>query len=267
MSVIPRKSASLLVCAARGLTAYSVLLLKRGAGAHFLPNTTVFPGGVCEEADASSRVAALRETFEESGLLLARNAQQKATGGRWGWAAPQDGQGREGQQRVARDASEFTALVKEPPTLVPWTRWITPAHLKYRFDADFFVTTVEREMAVQHDRKEMVEGAWHTPAEALRLHDEGSLVLPHTTWYTLHELATQYGTQEKLQGELERRLQTCRTSTPLLAFLTSNGAVLLPGDEQYPYAAVPSGSRHRLEPHILKNGVKSYTIERHTVTK
>jgi len=106
-----------------------VLLLRRNANSSFVPNAWVFPGGVVEQQDASTREAAARETFEEAGVRV------------------------------------------DAETLVPTSRWITPAGIPKRFDTWFFLAEVAREVAITIDGAEIVESMWIAPADALARRD------------------------------------------------------------------------------------------------
>jgi 8-oxo-dGTP pyrophosphatase MutT (NUDIX family) len=184
-----------------------VLMLRRSMAASFLPGAYVFPGGVVDAEDAIGHpdfvsgmtdarasqllgvtsgglaywVAAVRECFEEAGLLVAtqRVVEWRAKRVRWASAIKQsplldarrlaahrvallDQHVSFGQ--VARDES-ITIVADQ---IVPWSRWITPIGGTRRFDTRFFVTRapVHSQIGVL-DEREMTHAQWFTPDEAL----------------------------------------------------------------------------------------------------
>ncbi len=190
-----------------------VLLLKRHGNSRVLGGIHVFPGGKLDRADctvAADRldqpaealhlalaepgldaatacglhVAALRETFEESGLLLGLTApasrlaelRQKVQSG----AGFLEATGELGLHRLATR------------TLHPWSRWITPRMPSVsdrRFDTRFFVAAAPAGQDVEVDAHEVTEGTWLEPAEALRRYWEGRLGLVPVQIMTLVQLA------------------------------------------------------------------------------
>ena len=134
----------------RGL---EVLLQRRDARSRFMPDVYVYPGGALDDADhalagdparvtgapedaqdAALRVAGLRESFEEAGLLLSE-APIVADLALW----------REDRQQVQQDARAFGALLTRLSArlpldkLTPFARWITPVIEPRRFDATFYL--------------------------------------------------------------------------------------------------------------------------------
>ena len=193
-----------------------VLLLKRTAAMKFAPGAYVFPGGSVDPADygaeigwqgpsaaefgarlgASAEVAralvcaAVRETFEESGVLLAGppGAGPLATPSGPSWEA----------DRMAVAAGTLTlaellsrrGLVLRADLLVPWARWITPDGEPRRFDARFFAAALpEGQEAVGHEA-EADHVAWLRPADALRAAKAGEISLLPPTATTLNDFAS-----------------------------------------------------------------------------
>lgn len=167
-SPAPRDSASVLVLDG-STTPWRVLMMRRPGGSDFAPGAWVFPGGSVGLDDAAqsdgARAAAVRELWEEVGLLLAWSR----SGGRRRLATTADAV----RVREAVDsglgfwpALEELGLVAAPERLVPLTRWITPSRVRRRFDTRFY--------AVRAPRQEVVAAAgevsawrWVTAAEAL----------------------------------------------------------------------------------------------------
>src|SRR5438445_8196794 len=134
--VIPRPSATVLLV--RGGEPWELLLMRRPGGADFAPGAYVYPGGTVHAEDSSwgdeIAGAAIRELFEEVGVLLAR------AGGRF----VRDRDCELVRARLAAgdsfvDALRANGLEPAVDRLVLLTRWVTPAMLSRRYDARFYI--------------------------------------------------------------------------------------------------------------------------------
>ncbi len=257
-----------------------VLLTKRAAGLSFMGGLWVFPGGRMETSDLSPELAArsdqasivetasrmldadagsidvdtargllmaaCRETFEESGVLLAR----PRGGGDWG----SERLARVAARRMAAaaDATEFARLLVDEDLLldverlVYWSHWITPSFEKRRFDTRFFALTVPPDQEASVDRGELTHHAWLTES-AVRTHlASGEMKMAPPTRATLQDLWTSH----RLHGGLAAMLQAERTRTvpPILPKMVEVSAedleIVLPWDEQY--AQTPGEGCQRL---------------------
>lgn len=90
---------------------------------------------------------------------------------------------------AARETLEETGLVLDPGDLVPWSRWITPAHEPRRFDTRFFAVRAPADAEPVVDGVELVAARWAEPAEALRRRGEGDWPIIAPTAFQLHRLA------------------------------------------------------------------------------
>jgi 8-oxo-dGTP pyrophosphatase MutT (NUDIX family) len=150
---------------------FELLMLQRHAKSSFMPNAWVFPGGMVEEGDvalareladgstlAAMRVAAVRETFEESGVWL---------------GAPLDAP-EERRKRLLAGEVRFRDLLAEAPVdfeqLVWTSRWITPVGVPKRFDTYFFLVRVPSGTVATAEQNEAVDVTWIPPAAALEQH-------------------------------------------------------------------------------------------------
>lgn len=179
-------STVILVRDAPGLT---VLMVRRHEAMAFGASAWVFPGGKVSGADASGpaggpddhyRLAAIRETFEETGLLIARRPDgSPATAG--DCVALQS-------MRAQVEASPglFPAMLREAglhpalDQLTPFAHWITPPFEKRRFDTRFFLAAAPPEQVALHDGREAVDHAWLSPGDILdrRTRGEARLMFP-----------------------------------------------------------------------------------------
>jgi 8-oxo-dGTP pyrophosphatase MutT (NUDIX family) len=174
---VPRAASTILLLR-DGPTGLEVFMVVRHHEIDFASGALVFPGGRMEAADAALarqsapvsdgldetaqalRIAAIREAFEECGVLLAR---------------PKGDERMVATERVsALDRSATFAelmagegLAPAIDALVPFARWITPAFLPKRFDTHFFLALAPPGHALAHDGREAVDSIWIAPRAAL----------------------------------------------------------------------------------------------------
>jgi 8-oxo-dGTP pyrophosphatase MutT (NUDIX family) len=207
--------------------ASTILLLRDGSGADgievfmmvrhyeidFASGALVFPGGSIDAGDQeiiakpelyagsdgldtstlNFRIAAIRETFEESGILLARRrGSNQLIDAAWAGEiaashrAPMcDGEVSFAQILVQQD------LVLALDLLVPYAHWITPEKMPKRFDTWFFLAAAPPEQVGAHDGKESTDSIWVSPREALAGGDSGRFKLPFPTTRNLIKLGKQ----------------------------------------------------------------------------
>ncbi|MFI1186337.1 NUDIX hydrolase [Streptomyces californicus] len=187
--------------------------------------------GVATVTEAQAVVcAAVRETFEEAGVLLAGPTAGSVVGDTTGddWEADREA-------LVARDLSfaEFLdrrGLVLRSDLLGAWARWITPEFEPRRYDTWFFVAALPegqrtRDVSTEADRTE-----WIAPAEAARRYDAGELLMMPPTVTTLRAL-TPYRTAAEALGAAEDQ-----DMTPVLARARLEGDELVlswPGHDEF----------------------------------
>lgn len=158
--VVPRPSATVLLV--RDADPWELLMVQRPGGADFAPGAYVFPGGAVHGDDRSFpdelRAAALRELFEETGILLAVGASAPA--------AARVRQQVEGGWSFA-DAVKGAGLTPDFDGLVMFARWVTPSLLRRRFDARFYLASMPEGQAVRPQDGEVVDWRWVSPRRAL----------------------------------------------------------------------------------------------------
>jgi len=136
--------------------------------------------------------AAIRETFEECGVLLARDETGSLIRFSEGETAGRFATHRLGlleNKLSLRELAERETLCYAPDLLVPYAHWITPEVESKRFDTRFFLCRHPQGQAPYHDNMEMTKSLWITPAKALEEHEEGRILLMPPTLKTLEELS------------------------------------------------------------------------------
>ncbi|SFU74204.1 MBL fold metallo-hydrolase [Halomonas korlensis] len=210
MEIRPAATLALVRDAEQGL---EILLLQRTWEAVFLPGYFVFPGGAVDARDTACQeimtgigdasisqtmsldeggadylIAAVRECFEEAGLLLAVDRQGRM---------PVDDDAVLPMQRDALNRAEvsFFAFCRERGLSLPLDRlaylghWVTPKGPPRRFDTRFFVTVAPDDQRVRPDGAEVIDHAWLRPQQALEDHRCGRRQLSFPTRRTLRILA------------------------------------------------------------------------------
>lgn len=236
-SVEPLASASvMLLDPARGQDEpFGLFLLKRRTGSSFMPDRFVFPGGKVEPldgaeplADQTLRTCALRELWEEAGVILASDAAA---------AAALDGPSRrealaglETGRTGLGQALAGLGLKPDLAGLAPYGRWITPTARPKRFDTTFYVALMPRGQKAACDHKETSEGLWLGPAQALAENQAGNVELAPPQVRLLGELATHASLDDLLESMRQPDL------TPVEPVLWINGkerVIMLPWDPDY----------------------------------
>lgn len=196
-----------------------VFMMRRSQKASFAADAYVFPGGAVDPEDHDSFwtqpeggldveeanrhlkvdqgglgywIAAIRECFEESGLLLARNsAGQMVDLESAGLADEYD----KLRQRLNGGEIDFVELCRQRHLhpaldhLAYLSRWITPADAPRRFDTRFFVAVGPKAQVASHDNQELVDHLWLSPHEALIGQASGKMMMVYPTMATLQLLA------------------------------------------------------------------------------
>lgn len=195
-----------------------VFMLRRHPSTAF-GSVHVFPGGVVDAADhdpaldercpnlddaqASAQlgvpsggrafwVAAVREAFEEAGVLLARTP----TGGAVRFDEHPDTEARFDTHRRALHAGErslLDVLAEEGLTLAVgevryFSHWITPEGEPKRFDTRFFLARAPEGQAYAHDDRELIGSEWVRPGDALRRHRQGDFAMIGPTIVSLRDI-------------------------------------------------------------------------------
>jgi 8-oxo-dGTP pyrophosphatase MutT (NUDIX family) len=261
----PRPAASLVLLrdAPRGL---QVLLLERPTEDRVLAGARVFPGGKLDREDADEAllarfgvapaalharlgepeldpgeaaalfVAAVREAFEETGVLLARDVDEaRAQRAR---ALRREGLGF-GEVLASLGLSLDASLMN------PWSRWVTPkvpSQMRRRFDTRFFVARLPEGQVAAHDPSEAVAADWMGPREAIERYWAGEIDMAAPQIMTLAHLS-RFADVDAAMADAAARVPPVIRPEP---FETPTGRLLCyPGDPRHPVAvrAMPGPTR------------------------
>ena len=211
----PRDAATVMLLRPAGGHGLEVYLLRRRSSMAFAPGAVVFPGGSVDARDADTDVgwagpdaaewgrlldapaglagvlvcAAVRETFEESGVLLAGPAAGPVVGS----TAGQDWEtGRAALLAGSTSLAGLLAgwgLVLRSDLLRPWSRWVTPVTEERRYDTRFFAAALPPGQQARDVSGEADRAGWFRPEEALAAARRGEIMLLPPTAVTLGELA------------------------------------------------------------------------------
>lgn len=182
------REAATLALVRDGAEGPEVLLLRRTMDVVFLPGFDVFPGGAVSDQDdlPVDRTAALRECFEEAGILVIRGADGELATHTVAELA--DRQQLDAGTQVFRDYCRRLDLNPATQDLIYLGRWITPPGLPRRFDTRFFLAPVPPGQSAHPDGTETVAGVWLTPEQALAEHARGERLMVPPTLGTLRQL-------------------------------------------------------------------------------
>ncbi|MEE2764521.1 MBL fold metallo-hydrolase [Marinobacter sp.] len=232
-----------------------VLLLQRTWDAVFLPGYFVFPGGAVDQQEAKARahahgpedaeisqtmsldeggadymLAAVRECFEEAGILLAADRNGQLIGG--------DHPVHQDRDAVFRGELSLAQLCQRHGLSVPLDRlaylshWTTPPGPPRRFDTRFFVTTAPAGQIASHDGTETIDHLWINPTQALEDHRSGKRLLGLPTLRTLRVLSD-FDTTEALMRYAHANPPEAYPSEPWPARKKDKPITLEPGSPAY----------------------------------
>lgn len=197
MVLVPRPAATLILLrdSAEGP---EVLMMQRAKASAFLGGAYVYPGGALDPADSDSKrilgkcdehllpykVAAVRECFEESGILLLHERDGREI-------SPE-----RAESLMQHRSGSFAELLEredlyiDAERLALYGHWVTAPGAPRRFDARFFVAIAPAGQEGSHDENEAVHQIWVTPREALARGERKEIELVFATRTTLTHLAT-----------------------------------------------------------------------------
>jgi 8-oxo-dGTP pyrophosphatase MutT (NUDIX family) len=255
MSTIPVTplAAATLLLLRDGAAGLEVLMTTRHAEAGFAGGAMVFPGGkvnIADEAYANRhaaafglepralafRVAALRETYEESALLVARRPGETAVMSAAEIAALHHRHGGQVSFPALLDAGEI-----EPPSdlLVPFAHWITPRSRPKRFDTHFFLAPAPSDQVPRHDGREAIDTRWMAPLAAVAEAEAGRVSMVFATRMNLTKLGRSRSVAQALDAA---RRDTIVTVVPERAMGAEGPVFRIPEAAGYGAAEVLIGN-------------------------
>jgi glyoxylase-like metal-dependent hydrolase (beta-lactamase superfamily II)/8-oxo-dGTP pyrophosphatase MutT (NUDIX family) len=232
----PRPAATLLLLR-DGNLGPEAFLLQRTPNAAFLAGAHVFPGGALDKADrdvrvlrrvagisdsqASARlgvesgglaywVAAIRECFEEAGILLAENEEGGALDARRIAALAQYRAPLHAGKLAFHEFLEKERLLLSGGALAYFGHWITAPGRARRFDTRFFLALAPGNQRGAHDGTELVDSAWLRPVEALEREAQGAMQLVFATRNTLADLQRFARAKDAFEHAREAEVETNR---------------------------------------------------------
>jgi 8-oxo-dGTP pyrophosphatase MutT (NUDIX family) len=258
--IAPLRDAATVVLMRDGEAGLELYLVKRSRTVDFMAGAHVFPGGRLDKSDASASacallaagiadlqarlgealspthaaglfVAAIRETFEEAGLLLGSLGP--------GWAME------EARKAVAGGAQFITLIGQlDAAALVPWVRWVTPEVSPKRFDARFFLARAPTGQEPRVDGREATEGVWISPRQALKRWEQGHMQLAPATAKSIDMLCAYASVEEALAAAQKRPPPV---AMPVVWSEEGRAFISLPGDPRHPLPDVLGGTIRRIQ--------------------
>jgi 8-oxo-dGTP pyrophosphatase MutT (NUDIX family) len=291
----PRPSATVMLLreAADGV---EVLMTRRHEKLAFMGGLWVFPGGTLHPSDAAPRilaripnpslsrcqsfgtlngpalpseeclslaVAACRETFEETGLLLALHADGRPCSNETYQRLQAE------RPLVATQPEHFAILLEreqlllDVDRLVYWAHWITPASAPRRFDTRFFAVAAATGQVVTADSTETMECRWMSPAAIAAAAERGEMPISPPTLCNVIDLRESYQRHGSLQAVLHAETQ--RRVPPILPKMLNEAAqttVVMPWDPDYASLAGEGAPAHIEYPAGVRAQLSRLTLPR-----
>jgi 8-oxo-dGTP pyrophosphatase MutT (NUDIX family) len=245
---------------------FEVLMVQRNFQSAFMPGMHVFPGGAVDGHDSSPEIAALctglddaaasrrlgiasgglaywvaaiRESFEEAGILLACNDK--------GEIVTLDDTVRAERfhsyrSRVEHGQHPLSEILKDEGLQLPlqqmtyFSHWITPAGAPRRYDTRFFVAAAPEAQQPLHDNRETINHVWVRPAKALDEHKQEKFDMRTPTIHTLRLFAEHDSVASLIKG-----LQALGDIPVIEPRIAKSGRRVMPGDPEYEAAGTAAG--------------------------
>ncbi len=165
-------------------------------------------------------------------LLVLRNPDQRFMGGVWVFpgGAAHDEDADHAAVAVRELEEEAGIALPETAVVLPFSRWITPAEVKIRFDTWFYVAAAPDGAEARPDGGECVDARWIRPAEALEAHARGELPLVFPTIKHLEAFAEIVSVEHALEAARTREIEPIQ---PRVVMGEHSAEVLMPGDPGY----------------------------------
>jgi len=200
----PTRLAATILLVRDGDEGAEICMVVRNRKIAFAPGALVFPGGSVDAGDRDAdaladgagltgdaltlRVAAIREAFEECGVLLARRDGELVSGAEAARMVADWRDKLEADEVSIADIARAEGLTLAVDLIQPFAHWITPEAEKKRFDTHFFVAVAPEGHVLDRDGSEAVEAVWLTPKAAMEEARAGTKALMFPTWLNLQVL-------------------------------------------------------------------------------
>ena len=189
---VPRPAATVIVLRG-GDEALEVLLVKRNPASKFMGGAWVFPGGAVDRNEGEGQAALRAAAMRELG-------------------------------------EEAGIHQNDPDTLIPFSRWITPAAVKTRFDTWFYLTPLPDGATPEIDGNEIVDARWYEPKAALEAAGRGELLLVFPTIKHLEQISPFESAQALMAYAQGREILPVQ---PRVVMQGETARILLPGEPGY----------------------------------
>jgi 8-oxo-dGTP pyrophosphatase MutT (NUDIX family) len=257
----PAKPSATIVLIREGADDPEILMVRRRAGDAFGDSYT-FPGGVVDADESAAHAfcqgktaehadielnltsggldyysAAVRELFEETGVLLARDPR-----GVWAFSDDTNSETRLRELRgeLNDGALPWAELLRTHDLCVAcdalryFSFWETPVRLPKRWATRFFLAEVPPGQDAEHDGNELTDSCWMTASDVLQSARDGDMQLIYPTYSTLKEIRNLNSTNDIVSWAKSHTQSGIDEVLPAIVDSGSGKTVVLPGDARYP---------------------------------
>lgn len=236
-------------------------MVVRNRAVAFASGALVFPGGKVDSQDhdlinsdltegfatlepfeASCRIAALREAYEEAGILLAHKADGSRLSGE------KLARHEEERDRIAHCELPFADFLRDhglklsADAMLPVARWVTPEGSPRRFDTMFYLAPAPADQTATHDGGESVESLWVSPQQALEEGEAGKWFIIVPTQFTLEWLAEFRTVEEAMNAARGRPIPPIHGSVEMRDGIEM---FCIPDEACYPRSFIPTSEIKR----------------------
>nr|XP_002741260.2 PREDICTED: nucleoside diphosphate-linked moiety X motif 19, mitochondrial-like [Saccoglossus kowalevskii] len=223
------------------------------------------------------RICTIRETFEESGILLTKDAAnintETATPSlSYEYKHPFSADDLENWRlRVHNNAHEFIQLcrhinhVPDVWSLLEWSNWLTPADLgPLRYNTMFYICCVDSVPDAYYDEREMSNLKWLSPMDGLSLFKQESILLAPPQSYELSRLCNYSNIKDLHEFTVNRSDKGCEFLFPVRVNAADGIISLIPGDDMYPKQPDLVGEREiiEIEQSVVENRQSTKNLNR-----
>ncbi|XP_014489510.1 PREDICTED: nucleoside diphosphate-linked moiety X motif 19, mitochondrial [Dinoponera quadriceps] len=192
--------------------------------------------------DISLRITAIRETFEECGVLICKQRGEEPSVEAQYLSVPKE-ELQTWQKKIHNNASEFLTFCKKfdcyPDlwALHEWNNWLTPTYLEKRYNTVFYLACVQSTPDTEYDVTEIEDLIWETPENIWSTTD---IILPPPQQYEITKFATFRDIDHILDYAVQRGKVGVQCYLPVRVNLKDGFVHVLPGDTMYPKKIDPN---------------------------